>query len=298
MRGPEGREADGPSHRRGRLLGLVLCIGVAGHPMDAAAFDANAYCDLMRGPGGTVVEVVDGDTVVLDDGSEVRLVGIQAPKLPLGRANFTTWPLADEAKAVLEDLVLGQPVSLRFGGRRADRHGRRLAHLFTGAERPVWVQAEMLSRGFARAYSFADNRSCVRQLQEVEQAARGARRGIWTDPFYAVRAADDVRALEALESTFQLVEGRVHDVAIVRGRAYLNFDDNFRQDFTVSISPGDLRSFPERGASLRSLEGKTIRVRGWIARLNGPMIEVSHPEQIERLGGSERSESGTYERAG
>ena len=43
------------------------------------------------------VEIVDGDTLILADGREVRLVGIQAPKLPLGRKNFRTWPLADEA---------------------------------------------------------------------------------------------------------------------------------------------------------------------------------------------------------
>jgi endonuclease YncB( thermonuclease family) len=51
-----------------------------------------------------VVEVIDGDTVVLDDGKEVRLVGIQAPKLPLNRPNFKEWPLAPEAKDELEKL--------------------------------------------------------------------------------------------------------------------------------------------------------------------------------------------------
>ncbi len=47
-----------------------------------------------------------------------RLVGIQAPKLPLGRPGFSTWPLAWEAKRALERLVLGQRVTLSFGGRR------------------------------------------------------------------------------------------------------------------------------------------------------------------------------------
>ena len=48
--------------------------------------------------------VIDGDTVVLESGLEIRLVGIQAPKLPLGRPEFEPWPLADEAKARLADL--------------------------------------------------------------------------------------------------------------------------------------------------------------------------------------------------
>ena len=74
-------------------------------------------------PGGTgrVVEVVDGDTIRLADGREVRLVGIQAPKLPLGRPNFPTWPMAPEAKAALEELILRQEVVLGFFVSRAGR---------------------------------------------------------------------------------------------------------------------------------------------------------------------------------
>ena len=62
---------------------------------------------------------------------EVRLVGIQAPKLPLNRPNFKEWPLAREAKDELEKLVLNQRVTLSYGGARMDRHGRTLAHLHT-----------------------------------------------------------------------------------------------------------------------------------------------------------------------
>ena len=52
----------------------------------------------MPGPTATIASVVDGDTVVLKTpvlgASQIRLVGIQAPKLTLGRKNFPTWPLA------------------------------------------------------------------------------------------------------------------------------------------------------------------------------------------------------------
>ncbi len=66
---------------------------------------------LERGPSARVVGVTDGDTVTIadpiDGAREIRLVGIQAPKLPLGRKNFPEWPLAPEAKAALEALVGG-----------------------------------------------------------------------------------------------------------------------------------------------------------------------------------------------
>jgi len=73
--------------------------------------------------------VVDGDTLFLDDRAQVRLVGIRAPKLPLGRRNFKAWPLVEEAKRVLEALTLGRMVHLSYGGRRTDRYGHALAHL-------------------------------------------------------------------------------------------------------------------------------------------------------------------------
>ncbi len=63
---------------------------------------APAAAGLEAGESAGVARVVDGDTVVLDHAigtaTEVRLVGIQAPKLPLGRPDFPTWPLAWEAK--------------------------------------------------------------------------------------------------------------------------------------------------------------------------------------------------------
>ena len=65
-------------------------------------------CRLVEGETGLVASVVDGDTLVLDSGLEVRLVGMQAPKLPLGRPDFTAWPLAEEAKTALERMALGQ----------------------------------------------------------------------------------------------------------------------------------------------------------------------------------------------
>jgi micrococcal nuclease len=69
---------------------LALVLGLAISPPAAGALELPA--ELAPGGGGRVVEVIDGDTVVLGDGREVRLVGIQAPKLPLGRAGFPTWP--------------------------------------------------------------------------------------------------------------------------------------------------------------------------------------------------------------
>ena len=111
-----------------------------------------------------------------------------------------------------------------------------------------------------------------------ERAARAARRGIWADPFYAIRTPANVGGHLG---GFELVEGRVVDAAIVRGRAYLNFGPDYKTDFTVTVAPADRRRFEAAGIDLAALAGRTIRARGWIESYNGPMIEATHPDQLE-----------------
>jgi hypothetical protein len=167
---------------------------------------------------------------------------------------------------------------LAYGGQRVDRHGRRLAHLFLADG--TWIQGELLLAGMARVYSFPDNRAVVAEMLAAEGRARRARAGIWGDRWYAVRAADDlVRDV----GSFQLVEGRVVDAADVRGTVYLNFGADWRSDFTIKVAKHSRKSFDAAGFDLQALEGRIVRVRGWIDAYNGPMIETTHPEQIEVL---------------
>ena len=165
----------------------------------------------------TVVSVVDGDTVVInpaiDGAEEIRLVGLQAPKLPLGRIGSVAWPLADDAKSALEALTLNQHIRLFAGGAQKDRHGRLLAHLVR--DDGLWIQGTLLSQGWARVYSFPDNRWAVDEMLRLERTARAASVGIWNHPFYAVRAHYD---LKTLDGSFQLIEGQVRSAQTVKGR--------------------------------------------------------------------------------
>jgi endonuclease YncB( thermonuclease family) len=252
----------------------ILSGGIAG-PGHA---DAQMPDELQRGGTAQVVAVIDGDTVILEDAREVRLVGIQAPKLPLGREGFAKWPLADGAKAALEDLILGKRVSLGYRGRSIDRHDRLLAHLFT--KDGTWVQGALLTAGFARVYSFPDNRALVRDMLVHEHRSRETDQGIWSHPYYV--GLDPLASARHLDQ-YALVEGRVSDVAVVRGRTFLNYGADWRQDFTISIAARDWHRFADDGISPDDYLGRRIRVRGWLKSRNGPMIDVTHPEQIKVL---------------
>ena len=260
-----------------RIL-LVFVLALSGAIAGSNTADAQMPDTLQNGGTARVVSVVDGDTVILDDGRQVRLVGIQAPKLPLGRPGFAKWPLADEAKLALENLVLDHRVSLGYGGQKTDRHNRALAHLFT--EDGTWVQGALLADGFARVYSFPDNRALVRDMLVRERMSRETDQGIWSHPYYGVLDPDaSARHLEQ----YALVEGRVMDVAVVRGRTFLNYGPDWQSDFTISIAARDWRRFEGAGISPDDYLGRRIRVRGWLKSRNGPMIDVTHPEQIEVL---------------
>ena len=69
----------------------------------AAALEPD-FSQLAAGESGLAVEVVDGDTLLLQSGTEIRLVGIQAPKLPLGRRGFAASRCWDARRAITADM--------------------------------------------------------------------------------------------------------------------------------------------------------------------------------------------------
>lgn len=269
----------GPDLRTTSLVQLATLAALS-----SVSTAALACPDLAMVPGGVVVQVTDGDTVVLDDGRVVRMIGTQAPKLALGRDDFDTWPLAPEAKQALELLVLNKSVQLGFGGETIDRYDRQLAHVFVDTpEGPAWAQQAMVALGLARVYSFPDNRQCLDLLFAAEGRARLSGLGIWRDPYYSVRAAAAPGDVLTRAGHYELVEGRVLLAEQRGGRIYLNFGRFWKQDFTAVIEAPAVKLFTADGVDPLILEGALVRVRGWVDDRDGPRIEITHPEQLEVL---------------
>jgi len=241
--------------------------------------------DLKAGETGQLRSVLDGDTLYLDSGLKVRLSAIQAPKLPLGRKGFEAWPLSEESKSALQALTNGKTLQLYYGGERRDRYGRALAQTFTldaqGAK-DLWLQEEMVRLGMARVYTWPDTFQDSEKLYAAEIKARDAKRGIWNDEYYRIRSpAPDILAQDI--DSYQIVQGVVTSTADIRGQIYLNFGANYKTDFTIAIAKRDRKRFEKAGLDPLSLEGATVRVRGWIELSNGPMVWLDHPERLEVL---------------
>jgi micrococcal nuclease len=277
----------------GRNMRVKLsCVGktmVTGWLLVTGATSLAGACQLGEPETGTVIAVIDGETLKLSDGRIVRLIGAKAPMPPLGWRGEDPWPLVNEAKEALTSLTSDKIVELRFSGRQSDRYGRLLAQAFVveGGER-LWLQGEMVARGLARVYSFYDNRACALELLAREREARTKRLGLWGAPAYRIVRATDLERLRRLIHTYQLVEGEVVAVGEGAGRFYLNFAKDWRSDFTIGIARKNVGAFAAEGIDLKTLAGMRVRVRGTLAWRNGPMIEVSHPEQIELLAPGEK----------
>ena len=240
-------------------------------------------CDgLGEGPSGIVTDVYDGNTLRLDSGIVVRLSGVRAP-LPAGRrAGSMAEPLADKATAALTGLVLGKSVRLALDDEETDRYGHMEAQLFAGPG-DVWVEEAMLSQGMARVEPLPGNRRCAADLLRAEDEARANGLGIWADPYYSVRNAADPAVLDAHTGHYELIEGEVVGTGESRGRAYLDFGRVWKDDVTATIDQKARALFTAAGIDPLSLKGDRVRVRGGLESRDGPLVELSLPEQIEVL---------------
>ncbi|MFM1813610.1 MAG: hypothetical protein RLZ98_305 [Pseudomonadota bacterium] len=261
------------------LAGAVVTCTIAAASIAAPDAFADPACALDVTERQMAVAVLDGETMRLADGREVLLAGILAPHALDAVAKTDNWQPADEARSALTRLVEGKDVELAPAG-APDRYGRIPAHVFLAdaVSRP-WVQGAMLAQGNARAYALAARQPCLVEMLAAEASARAANRGIWAKAAYAVRSGRQARALERLRGTFQVVEGRVLSSGRTKQRVYLNFGRNRWRDFAVSVGLGAL----PRGLESSSLEGRTIRVRGWIVGHRGPLIELPDMRLMEVL---------------
>ena len=127
------------------------------------------------GPTPTTVETVavsrvdDGDTVHLEDGRTVRLVGINAPE--------ADECFGDDAKAALAGLVEGREVGMGFDVEPRDQFDRLLALLVVDGS---LVNLRMVADGYALAISVRPNVMYEELLAEGQRLAQQQESGMWS----------------------------------------------------------------------------------------------------------------------
>ena len=115
-----------------------------------------------------VTSVIDGDTVELADGRRVRYLGIDTPE--------SGEYYAEEATARNKELVEGKTVELQRGDRDQDEYGRLLRYVYVDG---VFVNAELIAGGYAKAYIFDPDDRYSQILVQLEQYAKMREQGLW-----------------------------------------------------------------------------------------------------------------------
>ena len=249
-------------------LGAMIGAGLALISTAVLAPVAASPCRQALQGSGVVVDVIDARTLRLDDGRDVHLVGIELSEA------------ADAALAVasLRQLAIGRAVTLHGASDTPDRYGRQPALVFLDQAASA-LQVSLVAEGVAVHDGGLRDAECADALAVAEAGARVASAGIWNGA--VIKSAKSSGDILTQIGRFAIVEGKVLSVRQAGATTYLNFGRRWTQDFAVTISRRALPSIEAAGVSVKSLEGKSIRVRGWVGARGGPRIEVTSAAQIE-----------------
>lgn len=209
----------------------------------------------------------NGD-VVTEDGDVLRTIGVTAAD-------------ATRLAGHVRDRLNGKRVAAYGFG--LDRYGRQMSHIAikTPDEALLWLQELLIDDGHGIVHHQPEAGACARHLLLRENAARVARKGLWARSNHHILDANDGEEARRAIGAYRILEGRVLQVATVRGTTYLNFGEDWRSDMTLAASARSVRRLKANSIDLHTLEKKRICMRGFMIYRNGPMIELAHPEQLE-----------------
>ena len=135
-----------------------------------------------------VTRAVDGDTLKLENGERVRLIGIDTPEMhdsdKLNRDSRrnkqdvrTIKELGRRAWEFTKQLVEGKRVSLEFDVEKYDKYGRILAYVYL--QDGTFVNAKIVEEGYASLMTIPPNVKYAQLFLRLYQQARDNRRGLW-----------------------------------------------------------------------------------------------------------------------
>jgi micrococcal nuclease len=214
-----------------------------------------------------VDKVYDGDTVKLEDGRKIRLLGINTPEVQ--HRNQATEAGGETAKRWLTDKLKTQKVRLVTDVEQTDKYKRTLAYLIT--ENKEHINVQLVERGLAAVNIYPPNLLYVNELVEAGKQAEQAKRGIWQQPQYAVIAIDSLG--NDGHPGWTRLSGKVSLIRSSRKYVYLEFSDLFQ----ARIEKKWLTLFPD----INSYQGQIVEVRGWLNKNKGGWsMLIRHPSAI------------------
>jgi len=140
------------------LLVLILLFSTIGILTDTSI---NNLFSNSRTEQKIVTKIIDGDTVIVEGGETVRLLGIDCDEK--GKECFTP------AKNRIEELLLGKSVVLESGNEDKDQYDRLLRYIFLNGKN---INLQLVEEGFCVArFVGSENSMYKSEIQSAESNA-------------------------------------------------------------------------------------------------------------------------------
>lgn len=135
-----------------------------------------------------VKRAVDGDTLQLEDGRKVRLIGIDTPEMHESNKLYrdamrssedaeTIKKMGRQAYEFTRKLAQGKRVRLEFDLEKYDKYNRLLAYVYL--KDGVFVNAEIVKQGYASLLTIPPNVKYADLFLKLYREARLNKRGLW-----------------------------------------------------------------------------------------------------------------------
>ena len=254
---------------RTKIIKMLAVFFFAFPNSSIRAQNTQPACIFQPGQSGIVKQMTHENNIVLTNGDRLTLANI---KLAQGIN-----------KKRLNRKLKGQKITYFFSGQKTDRHKRLISHIFlSGKDQQTWLQADLIRRGLATVYATEHNKRCFDPLEKLEQQARKQKQGEWQrGKSLQIYDVKDVQTLnQQPQGNFVIVKGQVQSIGRSRTNTFINFDKNWRTDFTIVIASRLLSRKTLSWPHLKGLVGKQVIARGWLDHWNGPMIRMEIPQML------------------
>ena len=233
-------------------------------------------------------KIIDGDTIIVEGGYSVRILGIDADE--------SGYPCYNEAKKRLEELILNKEVKLEKDITDVDQYKRCLRYVFLGEQN---IGLELVKEGLAIARFYEPDVRYKEGISLAEKTAIENKIGCkWAEqkpllPPSPGKFENLTSKKTGLEIIFACNSGNYYGKeAIVEGKiidayrsktntVFLNFEKPYPNHcFTGVIFSSDQYKFIQNPENYYL--NKTVRIRGEIKEYQGkPEIILKAPAQIE-----------------
>ncbi len=215
-----------------------------------------------------VRKVVDGDTLLLDGGEKIRLIGINTPEVQSRYRQ--SQPGGEVARDWLQHTLRNPTVWLQYDAQQFDKYDRRLAHVFL--ESGQYLNALLLEQGLAMLTLIPPNLLYADVLIQAQHSAEQKKRGIWQMPDYQ---AQHFRIFDAAKSYSDWQRWELTARRLFETRKYMNL--MVSESLLISIPKAQLGLFPP----LESYLNKPLEARGWLRKQGKQQrLYIQHPSAL------------------